>query len=182
MLEDAALITRWRNGDDAALETLLRRYEGDIYGYQLRMLHSVEDAQDAAQETFVRAVKGLRRRYRERGYFKRWLFSIARREGLRALRRRKSRREEAADEEISRLEDGAPPPGARIEQADEAWRVRRAVDRLPYVEKEVVLLRIYSELPFKEIARILGCPLNTALGRMHNAKKRLRTALMKGRS
>jgi len=176
MVSDAELISRWKSGNDAALEMLLRRHESALYGYLFRMLNSRHDAEDAAQEAFIRAVKGLRSSYRERGQFKCWLYRIAYREGLRIIRRRGSGiTVEALDEAITeRLEDPTPKAPGQLARREEKALLERAIGELPESERQVVMLRVNSELSFREIANVMGCPLNTALGRMHNATKRLR--------
>ncbi len=176
MESDAALVSRWREGDKLSLEMLLRRYEGDIYGYLVRFLGNRHDAEDAAQNTFVSAVRSLPR-YRERGTFKSWLFRIAHREGARVLRRRRRSRESIglhtpAAEAAMPVERATPD--RRAVSHEDAARVRAALERLPTKEREVVVLRTYSGLTFREIAAITACPLNTALARMRRATQRLR--------
>jgi len=183
MERDAELIRRWRAGADAALATLLRRHERAVFGFLHRLLGDRHEAEDAAQETFLIVVRKLRG-YRERGHFKSWLYRIAHREGLRALRRRRARDgtvERIACDPVERA-GSARGPSEQLAREEEMARLEHAIGRLPALEREVVLLRVHQELPFKEIARVQGCPLNTALGRMHNATRRLRDLLGRERT
>ena len=179
MESDAELVSRWRDGDRPSLEMLLRRYESDIYGYLVRLLGNRHDAEDAAQNAFVNAVRSLPR-YRERGTFKSWLFRIAHREGGRILRRRRRSRESVGlhgpAAEAAMPVDRTTPDSNAMSHED-AVRVRAALERLPAREREVVVLRTYTGLTFREIAAITACPINTALARMHRATGRLRAWL-----
>lgn len=179
MQSDAELVSRWRDGDRTSLEALLRRYENDIYGYLVRLLGNRHDAEDASQNAFVAAVRSLPR-YHERGTFKSWLFRIAHREGMRCIRRRRRRRESVGlhgSEALAAMPvDTAAPDGNAMSRED-AVRVRAALERLPDKEREVVVLRTYTGLTFKEIANITGCPINTALARMRRGTQRLRERL-----
>lgn len=184
---DEDLILAWRGGHDAALESLLRRYEVRIYSFLFRMLRNQHDAEDAAQECFIRAVRALDRFSADRGKFKSWLFQIACREGLRVAERRR-RLPAGADawaehgRPAPEALDQGPRPGDAVVSNEYSERIRQAVETLPDAERQVVLLRIYSELRFREIAEVMGTPLNTVLGRMHNASLRLRELLGEQRS
>jgi len=155
---------------------LLRRYEGDVYGYLVRLLGNRHDAEDAAQNAFVSAVRSLPR-YRERGTFKSWLFRIAHREGGRVLRRRRRSRESVGlhgAEALDAMPADLDTPDCDLLSREDVVRVRAALERLPNKEREVVVLRAFSELTFKEIATATGCPIGTALARMRRATGRLR--------
>jgi len=177
MTTDAELVRQARDGDDDALETLLRRYQDPLYGYLLRMLKNRHDAEETAQATFVIAIRALSR-YREQGHFKAWLFRIAHREALRVLRRSKRTREilEQGEDSAHGDEwiDPLPQPDEAAQAGESRRKLEKALGALPFAEREVVLLRMKEDLTFKEIAELTGSPLGTALGRMRNALKRLR--------
>lgn len=176
MITDAELVRQARRGDDNALEMLLRRYQDPLYGYLLRMLKNRQDAEETVQAAFLIAIRSLSR-YREQGRFKAWLFRIAHREALRVLRRTKRRREifeQGADSTVDEGIDPQPQPDEAAEAGEKRQRLETALGTLPAVEREVVLLRMKEDLTFKEIAKLTGCPLGTALGRMRNALRRLR--------
>jgi len=180
MSSDAEWMARWRNGDEVAQERLLREYESALFSYLARMLGSVYDAEDVAQKTMVQVVRKLPG-YREEGKFKGWLFRIAHRKALRVIRRRRIKPTESLDDPSRPVavpaDDSSGNPRVNAHGSERRQRLYAAMETLPQHEKEVVLLRIHGELSFKEIARVTGCPLNTALGRMHNATRRLRRLL-----
>lgn len=156
------------------MSALLTPWNDAIFGFLLHMLRHRADAEDAAQETFIRAVKGLPR-YEHRGQFKAWLYHIARNQAvLTAQRRRRiGDREAPLDHEASaELHDASPPTDAPDHEA-----LRAAVDQLPEAERVVVRLRLDEDLKFRDIAERTGTPLNTVLGRMRNATRRLRELL-----
>lgn len=178
---DEELIALAKEGDETALELLFRRYENKIFGFLYRMIGDHGEAEDATMETFVAAMKALDR-YEEQGKFSSWLFSIAKREGLRIFRKRK--RIPLLSEDLDEHREVKSQPADETPKPDQVmqWRERReslaeAINRLPDLEKEVVHLRLEQNMSFKEIAVLMDCSINTALGRMHNAVKRLRTLM-----
>lgn len=174
MNTDAKLAQLAKNGDDSAAETLFRRYQDKVYGYLLRVTRNRELAADATQETFIRGFKGLSN-YQEKSRFKSWLFRIAYNEGARILSRQSGLPDTGVDDVImDTLPDTSPLPNESYAQSQLAFNIQQAVDALPEDLRTVVHLRVKEELSFKEIAEITGAPLNTTLGRMHNARKKLK--------
>lgn len=172
MKTDEQLVLGAKGGDRGDAETLFRRYQDAIYGYLLRMTRSRDLAADATQETFIRGFKGLTK-YKEKALFKSWLFRIAHNEGMRLLGRRSSP-PETMDDALENLADTAPQPEEAYTSMRLARNIQQAMDALPAELRTVVHLRVREELPFREIAEITGTPLNTTLGRMHNARKKLK--------
>jgi RNA polymerase sigma-70 factor (ECF subfamily) len=175
---DAELIPLVVTGDHFAAETLLRRYEVMVFDFLLKTLGKVHDAEDATQETFVKVLRGLPK-YTEQGLFKAWVFQIARREGLSMIRRRRwvLLGDVESDDRGSienQLADRDRDPSQSLAGYEIMASLRRLIERLPVNEKEVFLMRTEFELSFAEIANAMGCPLNTALGRMRNAVIKLR--------
>jgi RNA polymerase sigma-70 factor (ECF subfamily) len=168
---DASLIKAYAAGDVAAFEELYMRYEGRLFGYILGMVGEREEAEDLFQETFHKILRSLGS-YRERGSFRSWLFTVASNLCRDHLRHR-SRRTPVVPELVP-LASPAADPSRALENEETMRTLSRLVDQLPDDQREVVLLRTRSGLPFREIARLQGCPLGTALGRMHLAVKRLR--------
>ena len=174
MSSDAQLIrTYLKTGCPQAARKLCVRYEQPVYHFLRSMLGQKEDAEDLTQQTFIKAIRGLVD-YRERGQFKSWLYQIARTEVLMHVRKGASRPETSAE----RLDDipvaAGPSAYDDLAQAERIQALQLAIEQLPDLEKEVVVLRLKAELPFREIAEVTGSPLNTVLGRMHNATHRLR--------
>ncbi|NCC51488.1 MAG: RNA polymerase sigma factor [Spartobacteria bacterium] len=179
---DSQLIKQAKAGNEMAAEKVLRKYQDRVLGYLYLMLRDFQEAQDATQETFVAALRGLPR-YEDRGQFKSWLFGIARHQGSRVLRKRKgfvSLLSDADEDAVRALPDTAwRPPDEDMNTREERGRLYKAIGALPEQERQVLLLRVKGELSFREIAKLLHCPLNTALSRMRTAVHRLKT-LMSG--
>ena len=175
---DIILLRAAQGGNRGAMHSLLVPWNDAVFGFLLSLLRHRADAEDAAQETFIRIVRGLPA-YEHRGEFRAWIFRIARNQAaLTANRRRRVEGRECGVEPealaaLSATEENASP----LEQAERAAEIRRAVAALPAVEREVVELRLDEDLKFREIAERTGAPLNTVLGRMHNAIRRLRESL-----
>jgi RNA polymerase sigma-70 factor, ECF subfamily len=173
-----ALIERVKQGDRLAADELLRHFSAEIFEFLLKMLRNAEDAEDAAQETMVKVLKGLTN-YDERGQFRAWVFCIAHREGLQVIRKRQnliqSRTENFSEPlELERVEAQGRGPIEQIIGLERLQWIRRIVDRLPGPERRVFLMRAEEGLSFSEIALLTKCPINTALGRMRNASLKLR--------
>jgi RNA polymerase sigma-70 factor (ECF subfamily) len=169
-LSDADLLARFRSGEGRALEELLTRYEAPLFQFLLGMLHDHHRAEDALQETFIRALERLDGV--DPDHLRGWLFTVAYHQAMLLRRRTKNHAPCSLDEQG--VPDPAPPPALAAEQRDDVRRLRELLDLLPAVQREVIRQRVYEGKRFREIAAALGCPLNTALARMHEGLKRLR--------
>lgn len=175
---DAELVERYLAGDRRAFEDLVRQYQRPIYHLAYRYLRSEADAKDLTQRTFIK-VYGALPRFRAESSFRTWIYRIAINLCLNELRDR--RRGEGAGERADAI-DGAAAPAPDVESLDErareAW-LRRAIAGLPPRQRLVLELRIYDELPFREVAELVGSTENAAKVNFHHAVKRLR-ALVAG--
>lgn len=180
---DDDLIGAFRAGDGLAMEALFGRYRKSVFAWLIRMAPDRAEAEDLYQDIWLKVIRGVDGY--AAGCFKAWLWRIVR--NVAADRARKCMAvpllDEPLDEEVdaeTRLDqvaDGAAITVlARMEAAERMSFLRQAVDGLSVRLKEVVLLRIHGELEFREIARLLGLPLGTVLGRMNLAVKKLREA------
>jgi RNA polymerase sigma-70 factor (ECF subfamily) len=165
---DADLLIRFRSGDGSALDALCQRYEVPIYQFLLGILRDHHLAEDALQETFVRALQKLDGV--DPDHLRGWLFTVAYHQAMLARRKRRP----LAPLEPVALADAEPGPLQTVQEDDDARRLRELLQRLPEPQREVIRQRIYEGKRFREIAEALGCPLNTALARMHEGLKRLR--------
>ncbi len=170
MALDASDSELHRSGDTAAL---LRRYYGPVYGLVRRLLRDEGDARDATQETFVRAIAHLRS-YDPRRPFRVWIFAIAANHVRDLLRKRRQLPLDADAEDRAPHLEVPEEPVFRREDRD---RLLRAVDRLPFDWKEVVVLRFQQELPPSEIADALGISVNAVRIRLYRALDALRKEL-----
>jgi len=167
-----------KQGDRLAADELLRCFSSEILDFFFKMLRNIEDAEDAAQETMVKVLRGLTN-YDERGQFRAWIFCIAHREGLQVIRKRQtlihSRTENFSEPaEAERVVAKGRGPVEQIIGRERLQWIRRIVNRLPGPERRVFIMRAEQGLSFAEIAVQTECSINTALGRMRNASLKLR--------
>lgn len=197
-LTDEQLISRYFRGDETSLGALVRRYLKPIYVFTYRYTSSGQDADDLTQEVFVRVWKNLKKPapYRiysgagfdpKRGSFKTWIFSIAKNASVDFLKKRKaipfSQLEDQRGENpvIESIIDPAPSPVKLIEQKDMAGILSGALEKLPAPYRTVLFLKYNDHFAFREIAEILGEPLNTVKSRHRRALIFLRNLLLKNK-
>jgi RNA polymerase sigma-70 factor (ECF subfamily) len=167
---DGELLARFRSGDHGALDALFERYETPLFQFLVGMLRDYHRAEDALQETFVRALERLDGVDPE--HLRGWLFTVAYHQAMLFKRRQKNKFTCPLVGEG--VPDSAPGPLLVAENRDDARRLHELLDRLPANQQEVIRQRVYEGKRFREIAAALGCPLNTVLARMHEGLKRLR--------
>lgn len=170
---DAVLLARARQGDDAALNALVGRHLGAVYDLSLRVLGEADLAEDAAQETWVLALRGLDG-FRGDASFRTWVLRIAMNTARSALRRRGRRRETVLKDDL--MEDGADPARAAVTRT-EAERVAGALEALPPKQRMAVSLRIHQGLSYREVGEMLDCSEVSARVNYHHGIKRLRELL-----
>ncbi len=170
---DDALVERMRGGDMIAAEDLVRRYRSPLIRYLRRLGGSEHLAEELHQQTWLSVLEHLPRFDSSAAGFKPWLFRIATNKANDYWRSRG--REQAAKRGMRLvLDETAPQADYRLEGSEQAQKLKRAIEQLPESQKQVLMLRYYGNLKFVEIAGMLGCPLNTALGRMHKAMLKLK--------
>ena len=172
---DEELVELLRDGSPAAGEVLVKRYYQPLMRYLLRISGGEHLAEELHQQTWLSVLDHLDKfdKSSASGGFKAWLFRIATNKANDHWR--SSGRERSAKEGLMRVVDEASPhAGHRIEGTEQEQLLLRAIEKLPESQRQVLMLRYYSDLKFVEIAELLGCPLNTALGRMHKAMLRLK--------
>jgi RNA polymerase sigma-70 factor (ECF subfamily) len=172
-----------------AFEILLVRYKKSIYSFLLRMVSHKPVAEDLFQEVFMKVIKGLPE-YKAKNQFKSWIFQIANNLAIDYLRRKNKIRFSSIEDEIMEVKENkfqlqdilsscAPLPEKIIENKEFMKELSESLKNLTIEQREVFILRHESGLSFKEIAKLLKCPLNTALGRMNQAIKKLKKYLYK---
>jgi RNA polymerase sigma-70 factor (ECF subfamily) len=168
---DAVLLARFRAGDADALAALYTRHEQAVFHFLLGMLRHPHDAEDALQETFIQALRKSDSVTDDK--LRGWLFAVAHQQAV-LLKRRAKRRPELASAAVLHSWLGIDDPVAAGESADTAAALHGLLDRLPAAQQAVIRLRIFEGLRFREVAERVGCPLGTALARMHEGLKTLR--------
>ena len=169
---DVTLLLRFRDGDESALTDILARYERPLYHFLLGVLKDHHQAEDTLQETVVRSLEHLDGV--DGNHLRGWLFTVAYHQAM-LVKRRQKVRYYPVEEHNDQVSDGQPGPARQAENQDDARRLRELLEQLPPGQREVIRQRVYEGKRFREIAESLGCPLNTALARMHEGMKRLRS-------
>jgi RNA polymerase sigma-70 factor (ECF subfamily) len=170
---DHELAARFRDGDRAAFDLLVRRHQKGIWRLVRRYVKSDADAADVTQLAFVRAFRGLAA-FRGSATVRSWLYRIAINCALSWLR--DHRREQPTVLAEDALVDANPAP-AQLSAGDDRAQLRRAIEQLPPKQKLVLELRVFDDLSFKEVAELADCSENTAKVNFHYAVKRLRDIL-----
>jgi RNA polymerase sigma factor (sigma-70 family) len=177
-VSDESLVRRLLTGDEWAGEDLARRHCSSLLRYLQRLVRSEQLAEELHQQTWTSVLESLDKfdLTSGAGGFKAWLYRIATNKAHDHWR--SQGREKKVKEGLRLITDELAPDAAhRIEGVEAEAKLRAAIELLPDNQKEILLLRYYANLRFVEIAQMLGCPLNTALGRMHKAMIRLRQLL-----
>jgi RNA polymerase sigma factor (sigma-70 family) len=177
-VSDESLVRRLLTGDEWAGEDLARRHCSSLLRYLQRLVRSEQLAEELHQQTWTSVLESLDKfdLTSGAGGFKAWLYRIATNKAHDHWR--SQGREKKVKEGLRLITDELAPDAAhRIEGVEAEAKLRAAIELLPDNQKEILLLRYYGNLRFVEIAQMLGCPLNTALGRMHKAMIRLRQLL-----
>ena len=181
-ISDAELIDAYVKGDSKAFHALESRYRKQLFAWLVSSLSNRGDAEDLYQDIWLKIIK--KAESFKNVSFKAWMWKIARNRVIDF--RRKKRPDLTLDATfgeddrplVERLESKDPSPAHRVEIDDMTQKVMLIVNQLPENQREVFLLRVQSHLSFNEIAESLQIPLNTALGRMHDAMKKVKKQLM----
>ena len=177
-LSDAQLVHAYSEGSNEALETLIYRYKDKIYTNIYMLVKDRFLADDLFQDVFVKLIRTLREgRYAEQGKFLPWALRVAHNLCMDHFRRVKTNLPVTLPDgrDISELFVLADDTASdKLERRQTHESVRQLIESLPEEQREVVSLRIWGELSFKEIADITGVSINTALGRMRYALINLR--------
>ncbi len=180
---DEQIVERALTGDAEAFGEIVHRWERRIFALSYGMLGREEDARDATQETFLAAFRNLRG-FRGEAKVSSWLHRIAVNQCITRQRRAKVRNEAAIEDEEERHASSFASPlelsPARVTEGRESIdAVRRAVNSLPLDLRQVVLMKEFEELTFREIAEALDLPLSTVKSRLYTAMRQLQMRLQK---
>ncbi len=176
---DQALVTAAQAGDAEAVDTLIRRHQARIFNFALALTANSADAEDLAQETFVRAFRGLRR-FRGESSFKNWLYRIAA-NAARTRRGEQARRAAVWEARVEAGDLGERHLAGTTASVEQTVMYRQALDRalasLPGDMRAAVVLRDVSGLEYREIAAALGIPIGTVMSRIFRGRRLLRPML-----
>ena len=180
-LSDNELVTLYVNGDESALKTLIQRHEKRVFSYILLSVKNRELAEDIFQDTFIKVINTLRSgNYHEEGKFVQWVMRIA--NNLKIDYFRKMQRmpafESNGEFDIFDVIYGTDPSIEQKMITEQLYaEVAEMVKYLPEEQREVLEMRIYQDISFKDIAEMTNVSINTALGRMRYALINLRKIL-----
>ena len=173
-MDDNELIERYLSGDEKAFEKLYNRYKASVFSFILSMINDKEKANDIFQEVFITVIDNIKR-YQKKN-FKAWIFLIARNKVLDYIRSKKNKFEtnilsidkERDDENkysyLDIIKEDSDPQKELIKKLEKE-KLYKAIEKLPPHYKEIIFLKHFSGLKFKEISAILSTPLNTLLSR-----------------
>jgi RNA polymerase sigma-70 factor (ECF subfamily) len=173
-LPDEALVAEYAAGNNSAFDTLLKRHQTRVFSYIYSLVRDNDAANDIFQETFIKAITVIKQgRYNESGRFGGWLSRISHNLIIDYFRQNKVDATVSADNNDGIILNRKELSEGTVEDelvADQiSADVRRLVDALPQAQKEVLEMRYYRDMSFKEIADATGVSINTALGRMRYA-------------
>ena len=178
-LTDSDLVERYRNGDESAFESLVKRYERELFHFLFRFLGKRASAEDVFQDAFLQVHLSIDSFDTERR-FKPWLFTIAANKARDFLRRKSQRPlaplsapldagQQQGPQFIDLLEAHMVLPDEQVEQQEVCDLVRQVIDVLPDHLREILLLAYFQRFAYSEIADVLGIPLGTVKSRLHSA-------------
>ncbi len=178
-LTDRELVSVYANGDSSAFDTLLGRHQKSVFNYILHIVKDCDLANDIFQETFVKAITVIRQgRYEDNGKFGAWINRVAHNLIIDHFRRNKNENTVSNDADGVDLLNDRNLCQESIEdslvQSQLTKDIRRLVRELPEAQRQVLMMRIYRDMSFKEIAEETGVSINTALGRMRYALRNMR--------
>ena len=180
---DALLVKNYVAGDEKSLSTLINRHQSKIYGFIYSKIQDRDICDDIFQDTFVKVIKTLKTKsYNEEGKFLPWVMRIAHNLIIDYFRKSKKMPMHRDNDEysiFSLISDTSPNVESRIITEQIELDLSRIIDELPDDQREVLVMRIYQDLSFKEIADLTGVSINTALGRMRYALLNLRKVIDK---
>ena len=180
---DALLVKNYIAGDENSLSILINRHQSKIYGFIYSKLSDRDIADDIFQDTFIKVIKTLKSNsYNEEGKFLPWVMRISHNLIIDHYRRNKKMpmfRETEDFSIFSIMSDNVPNIESQLITSQVENDLRKLIEELPEDQKEVLVMRMYQDLSFKEISELTGVSINTALGRMRYAIMNLRKVIDK---
>jgi RNA polymerase sigma-70 factor (ECF subfamily) len=182
-IDDATLVNDYIAGNEAALATLIKRHQSKIFGFIYSKVGDRDLSDDIFQDTFIKVIRTLKSNaYNEEGKFLPWVMRIAHNLIVDHFRRNKKMPMYRETEEFSIfsiMTDDSLTIENKIISDQVAKDLRQLVEELPADQKEVLMMRLYQDMSFKEISEATGVSINTALGRMRYALLNLRKVIDK---
>lgn len=182
-LPDALLVNRYVDGDESALTVLINRHQTKIFGFIYSKISDRDISNDIFQDTFIKVIRTLKSKsYNEEGKFLPWVMRIAHNLIIDHFRKNKKMpmfRETEEFSIFSIMSDDSLTIENKIIREQVEVDLRKLIDELPSDQKEVLIMRMYQDMSFKEISEVTGVSINTALGRMRYALLNMRKVIDK---
>ncbi len=177
-ISDQLLVKQYIQGNEACLEMLINRHKERIYTTIILIVKDSYIAEDLFQETFIKIIKNLKKgKYNEEGKFLPWALRIARNMAIdyfRKMKRMPTITDSDGDDVFRKIKIVEENREQEIIRVEDESRVRRMIELLPEEQRQVLILRHYGDLSFKEISEMTNVSINTALGRMRYALNNMR--------
>jgi RNA polymerase sigma-70 factor (ECF subfamily) len=180
---DAEIVAEILKGDREKFSDLVQRYQGRLVNYLYRLLRSTEEAQDLAQEVFVKIYLALDR-YDPRYKFSTWLFRVAQNAAIDKIRKRRLKvvsmdRPGDRDDESRTWEFPSPDPSPyrNMRNRERGEAIQEVIDQLPWEYRELIVLRHYGELSYDEIASLKKMPLGTVKNKLFRGRQMMKEKL-----
>jgi RNA polymerase sigma factor (sigma-70 family) len=180
-ISDQSLVKQYIQGNEACLEMLINRHKDRLFTTIILIVKDTYIAEDLFQETFIKIIKNLRAgKYNEEGKFLPWASRIARNMAIdyfRKIQRMPTITDSSGYDVFRTLKIKTENREEQIIRSEKEDMVRAAIEQLPFEQRQVLVLRHYGDLSFKEIAKMTDVSINTALGRMRYAITNMRKAM-----
>jgi len=181
---DSVLVQMYISGNEDALATLINRYQSRIFGFIYSKVNDRDIADDYFQETFIRVINTLKSKkyYDEKGKFLSWVLRIANNLIVDDFRKNKNIKMLRDTEEFSIfsiIKDATPSVESNLISNQIGFDLRKIIDELPLDQQEVLKMRFFQEMTFKEISEATNVSMNTSLGRMRYAINNMRKIIEK---
>ncbi len=177
-ITDQALVKQYEQGNEACLEMLINRHKDRIFTTIILIVKDSYIAEDLFQETFIKIIKNLKKgKYNEEGKFLPWAMRIARNMAIDYFRKKKRMptvTNSDGEDVFRKIKIAVDNREEQIIRTEKEDMVRSVINRLPEEQRQVLILRHYGDLSFKEISEMTNVSINTALGRMRYALNNMR--------
>ncbi len=165
-------LARARRGDPEAFANLVETYQRPVYNLCYRMLYNASDAEDAAQETFLRAYKSIKR-YDENRSFVTWLLAIAAHYCIDQIRKQKMKIVSMEELPSLNMSDGQPNPELSVSRKEEQEQVRALLENLNPTDRAAVVMYYWYDLSYSEVAAALSLTESAVKSRLHRARRNM---------
>lgn len=177
--DEARWLAQAQNGDPQAFSLIVEQFQRPVYNLCYRMLGNAQDAEDAAQETFLRVYKAMHR-YDTKRSFSSWLLSIAAHYCIDQIRKRRFKLVSVEDLPVPDLPDVSPGLEARLKDKEERLRIRALLEVLDPTDRAAVVLYYWYDYSYKEISQTLSLSISAVKSRLHRARRAMAGQWMEG--